>query len=380
MRQHDFQHRLRESGSGLYGSTAGWRKLHIDLPLLLLLLLLAGVSLFVLYSASGGSTYYVKRQLAYLSFGGVIMLVVAQFSPRFLARWALLPYLFGVLLLLAVLLFGVGAKGAQRWLDIGGFRFQPSEILKIAVPLLLARYLGRRALPPRFKYIVVALSLVAIPVVLVAKQPDLGTALLIMAAGLLVLMLAGLQKRYIFGAMAAAAVAVPLMWIYGMRDYQKQRVLTLFDPYSDRLGAGWNIIQSTTAIGSGGASGKGWMQGTQSQLDFLPESHTDFIIAVLAEEFGLAGVLGLLGLYLLIIARGLWIAVQGQSMFSRLLAGSLALTFFIYVFVNMGMVSGVLPVVGVPLPLMSYGGTSIVTLMLGFGILMAIATEKKRGV
>lgn len=380
MRQRDFQHRLRESGSGLYGSTSGWRKLHIDLPLLLLLLLLTSGGLFVLYSASGGSMYYITRQLAYLGGGGLLMLIVAQFPLRFLARWALLPYLSGVLLLMAVQLFGVGVKGAQRWLEVGGFRFQPSEILKIAVPLLLAHYLGRRALPPRLKYIVVALLLMAIPTALVAMQPDLGTALLVMAAGLFVLLLAGLQKRYIFGAMSAAAVAVPLMWGYGMRDYQKQRVLTLFDPYSDHLGAGWNIIQSTTAIGSGGASGKGWMQGTQSQLDFLPESHTDFIIAVLAEEFGLIGVLVLLSMYLLIILRCLWITARGHTMFSRLLGGSLTLTFFIYVFVNMGMVSGVLPVVGVPLPLVSYGGTSIVTLMLGFGILMAIATEKKRGV
>lgn len=380
MRQRDYQHRLQESGSGLYGSRSGWGSLHIDLPLLILLLGLAGAGLFVLYSASGGSTYYVKRQLIFLSVGLVGMLVVAQMPPRFLARWALLPYLFGLLLLVAVMLFGVGAKGAQRWLEVGGFRFQPSEVLKIAVPLLVASYLGRRSLPPRIKYIVVALAIAAIPTVLVASQPDLGTALLVMAAGVFVLFLAGLQKRYMFGALAAAAVAVPLMWVYGLRDYQKQRVLTLFDPYSDRLGAGWNIIQSTTAIGSGGTSGKGWMQGTQSQLDFLPESHTDFIIAVLAEEFGLVGVLALLGMYLLIVARCLLIAAGAQTMFSRLLAGSLTLTFFIYVFVNMAMVSGVLPVVGVPLPLVSYGGTSIVTLLLGFGILMAVATEKKRGV
>lgn len=380
MRQQDFQHRLRELGSGLYGSSSTWRRLHIDLPLLVLLLMLSGVGLVVLYSASGGSAYYVQRQLAYLGIGMTVMVVAAQLSPRFLARWALLLYVVGVLLLVGVLAFGVGAKGAQRWLEIAGFRFQPSEILKLAVPLLLASYLGRRVLPPRMKYILVSLLMIGIPTVLVAMQPDLGTSLLVMVAGLFVLLLAGLQKRYIFGAMAAAAIAVPLMWVYGMRDYQKQRVITLFDPYSDRLGAGWNIIQSTTAIGSGGVSGKGWMQGTQSQLDFLPESHTDFIIAVLAEEFGLMGVLALLGLYLLIIIRGLWVAVQAQTMFSRLLAGSLTLTFFIYIFVNMGMVSGVLPVVGVPLPLMSYGGTSIVTLMLGFGILMSIATEKKRGV
>lgn len=380
MRQQDFQHRLRELGSGLYGRTSTWRRFHIDLPLFLLLVMLAGAGLVVLHSASGGSAYYVQRQLAYWGIGMTIMVVVAQVSPRFLARWALLPYLVGVLLLMGVLVFGVGAKGAQRWLEVGGFRFQPSEILKLAVPLLLASYLGRCALPPRVKHIVVALALVGMPTVLVAMQPDLGTALLIAVAGVFVLLLSGLQKRYLFGAAAAAAVAGPLMWAYGMRDYQKQRVITLFDPYSDRLGAGWNIIQSTTAIGSGGVSGKGWMQGTQSQLDFLPESHTDFIIAVLAEEFGLMGVLALLGLYLLVVIRGLWIAVQAQTMFSRLLAGSLTLTFFIYVFVNMGMVSGVLPVVGVPLPLMSYGGTSIVTLMLGFGILMSIATEKKRGV
>lgn len=380
MNQGDFVRRLQQPGAGLYTSSSGWQKLHIDVLLLLLLMLLTGLGLVVLYSASGGSEYYVKRQATWLGLGFLVMFVVAQVSPRLLARWALLPWVVGVIMLTAVIFFGYGAKGAQRWLEIGGFRFQPSEILKVAVPLTLASYLGSRHLPPNFKHVACALALTLLPAGLVIIQPDLGTAILVAVSGFFVLFLAGLPKRYLVVATTCVAVAVPLMWFYVMHDYQKQRVLTLLDPQSDKLGAGWNIIQSTTAIGSGGLHGKGWMLGTQSQLDFLPESHTDFIIAVLAEEFGLLGVGALLLLYLLIIARGLLISVMAQSTFGRLLAGSITLTFSVYVFVNMGMVSGILPVVGVPLPLVSYGGTSIVTLMLGFGMLMAITTEKKRGV
>jgi len=283
-----------------------------------------------------------------------------------------------VALLVGVLFFGIGAKGAQRWLEIGGFRFQPSEILKIAVPLMLASYLARRPLPPNFKHVFFSLVFIAIPPLLVVLQPDLGTAILIAVSGFFVLFLAGLPKRYLGFALLAAVVVLPLMWLYGLRDYQRQRILTMFDPEADKLGAGWNIIQSTIAIGSGGIDGKGWMRGTQSQLDFLPESHTDFIIAVLAEEFGLVGVLLLMTLFLLIIVRCVIISLRAQSMFGRLLAGSLTLTFFVYIFVNMGMVSGILPVVGVPLPFMSYGGTSVVTLMLGFGMLMSVSTERKR--
>lgn len=373
----EYIRRLRPEGSGLYGG-ASLQRIHIDLPLLALILILCVSGLFVLHGASSQSQHYVTRQAVYMALGLAAMLVAAQLSPRFIQRWAPLPYVVGVLLLVAVALVGVGAKGAQRWLDVGLFRFQPSEILKLACPLMLASYLGRQHLPPNFKHLCLAFLVLLIPAGLVGMQPDLGTALLIFASGLFVVFLAGISKRYIFGAIILVLGAAPLFWIFLLRDYQRQRIHTLLDPQADKLGAGWNIIQSTTAIGSGGMYGKGWMMGTQSQLDFLPESHTDFIIAVLAEEFGLTGVLALLCLYLLIIARGLMIALNARSMFGRLLAGSITLTFFVYVFVNMGMVSGILPVVGVPLPLVSYGGTSIVTLMLGFGMLMAISTEKKR--
>lgn len=372
----EYVRRMRSEGSGLYGGSR-WQRIHLDLPLLLLVLIVCGIGLLVLYSASGENTSYVTRQATFIGLGLVAMIAVAQLSPRFMRRWAVLLYLAGILLLLAVELAGVGAKGAQRWLDLGFFRFQPSEILKIASPMMIASYLSRQHLPPNFKHLACALLVVLVPAILVGLQPDLGTALLICAAGLFVVFLAGMTKRYIFGAVAATLAGAPIFWLFLLHDYQRQRILTMLDPQADKLGAGWNIIQSTTAIGSGGIHGKGWMQGTQSQLDFLPESHTDFIIAVLAEEFGLVGVALLLAVYLLLIARGLMIAFKADSMFGRLLAGSLTLTLFVYVFVNMGMVSGMLPVVGVPLPLVSYGGTSIVTLMLGFGMLMSISAEKK---
>ena len=363
----------------MYGASDNWLRVHLDGLLLLLLLLALSCGLAILYSASGGEFYYVKRQAIWCGIALSVMFVVAQISPRFLARWAIIPWLAGVIMLLAVIFIGTGAKGAQRWLNLGGFRFQPSELLKVAVPLLLSSYLGNRVLPPRFMHVFISLVLIGLPWVLVVIQPDLGTSLLIAGSGFFVLFLSGLPMRYLVIAAAAAAVAIPLMWFYGMHDYQRQRVLTMFNPEEDKLGAGWNIIQSTTAIGSGGVEGKGWLAGSQSQLDFLPESHTDFIIAVMAEEFGFFGVMGLLTLYMLIIIRCLIISLRAKSMFGKLLGGSLTLTFFIYVFVNMGMVSGILPVVGVPLPMVSYGGTSLVTLMLGFGMLMAIATEKKRG-
>jgi len=281
--------------------------------------------------------------------------------------------------LVAVMLVGVGAKGAQRWLSLGGFRFQPSEIMKLVLPLTVAWYLADRTLPPRFFHILVALALIALPAALILQQPDLGTALLIAASGLFVLFMAGMGWGYIFGAVVLAGASAWPAWMFVLKDYQKQRILTMLDPESDKLGAGWNIIQSKTAIGSGGWDGKGWMNGTQSHLDFLPESHTDFIIAVMSEEFGLRGVLVLLGIYLLILLRGFLIGVRAQTSFGRMMAGSLTLTFFVYIFVNMGMVAGLLPVVGVPLPLVSAGGTSVVTLMAGFGILMAISTEKSVG-
>ena len=355
-------------------------RMHIDIPLLLLLLALTAYGLFVLYSASGQSMGAVIRQGRYFAVGYVVMILGAQISLQRYTRWAPWLYLIGVATLLAVMFFGVGAKGAQRWLQVGGFRFQPSEIMKLVVPMAVAWYLADRILPPRFKYVCVALALVALPAGLILQQPDLGTSLLIAASGLFVLFMAGIGWRYIFGAVVLGIASAWPAWMFVLKDYQKQRILTMLNPESDKLGAGWNIIQSKTAIGSGGWDGKGWLSGTQSQLDFLPESHTDFIIAVLAEEFGLRGVLVLLALYLLILLRGFWIGVQAQSSFGRMMAGSLTLTFFVYIFVNMGMVAGLLPVVGVPLPLVSAGGTSVVTLMAGFGILMAVSTEKRMAV
>ncbi len=354
-----------------------WQRVHIDLPLLVLLMLLTAYGLFILYSASGQEMGAVVRQGRYFLVAYLVMLVAAQFNPTTYRRWAPLGYLVGVAALLGVMFFGVGAKGAQRWLSLGGFRFQPSEIMKLMVPLTVAWYLADRSLPPAFRYVLVALAILALPAVLILLQPDLGTALLISSSGLFVLFLAGIGWRYIIGAVVLAIASAWPAWMFVLKDYQKQRILTLLNPESDKLGAGWNIIQSKTAIGSGGWPGKGWLNGTQSQLDFLPESHTDFIIAVLAEEFGLRGVLVLLGLYLLILLRGFWIGLRAQTTFGRLAAGSLTLTFFVYIFVNMGMVAGLLPVVGVPLPLVSAGGTSVVTLMLGFGVLMAVGTEKR---
>lgn len=374
----DFLRRMPEASSHLRKPTAFWQRHHIDLPLLLLLLTLTGFGLVVLYSASGHDGHYMKRQLIFFTLAYCGMITIAQFNVSILERWAPWLYVGGVILLVLVLVVGVGAKGAQRWLSLGGFRFQPSEILKLAMPITIAAYLARRHIPPSFKHVLCSLAIVALPTLLILKQPDLGTSILIATSGLMVLFFAGLRWRYIFGAAGLLVSAAWPFWQFVMHDYQKRRVLTLFNPEADKLGAGWNIIQSKTAIGSGGIDGKGWMNGTQSQLDFLPEGHTDFIIAVLAEEFGLIGVLFLLSLYVLIIGRGLWISLNAQSTFSRLLAASITFTFFVYVFVNIGMVSGLLPIVGVPLPLVSYGGTALVTLMTGFGILMSISTEQRR--
>ncbi|ARU58151.1 MAG: rod shape-determining protein RodA [Pseudomonadales bacterium] len=353
-------------------------RLHIDPVLLIMLFVLSCAGLFILYSGSGESIEDVRRQAIRFVLAYGVMFAFAQLDPSVYRRWAPWLFLIGIVALIGVLVMGTGAKGAQRWLKLPGLpRFQPSEFMKLALPMMVAWYLSKRYLPPRLKHLFFALVIIIVPVVLIVKQPDLGTSLLILASGVFVLFFAGMSWAYIGGFIAMAGAAAPIMWFVVMRDYQKQRVLTFLNPESDPLGTGWNIIQSKTAIGSGGVYGKGWLQGTQSQLDFLPESHTDFIIAVLAEEFGFVGVLALLGMYLLIIARGLYIASQAQDSFSRLLVGSLTLTFFVYVFVNIGMVSGLLPVVGVPLPLVSYGGTSIVTLMAAFGVLMSVHTHKK---
>lgn len=354
------------------------QRMHIDGPLLLILLMLGAVGLFVLYSASGKSWDLVIKQGTSFGLGLVAMIVIAQFEPRFMARWVPLGYLIGVALLVVVDVMGHNAMGATRWINIPGvIRFQPSEFMKLLMPMMVAWYLSKRSLPPSFKHIVVSLITIGIPFVLILDQPDLGTSMLILASGGFVLFVGGMQWRWLIGAVAAAAPVAVAMWFFVMHDYQKRRVLTFLDPEMDPLGSGWNIIQSKAAIGSGGVFGKGWLLGTQSHLDFLPESHTDFIIAVLGEEFGMVGVCLLLCLYLLLIGRGLTITIQAQTLFGKLLAGSVTMTFFVYVFVNIGMVSGLLPVVGVPLPFISYGGTSVVTLLCGFGVLMAIHTHRK---
>ncbi len=350
--------------------------LHLDLPLISGLVLLCGFGLIVLYSASDQSMAQVERQLIRLGLAFIVMVVMAQVPPQQLRRWS--PWLFGagILMLIAVLIFGHTGKGAQRWLDLGLFRFQPSELMKLAVPMMVAWFLSSARLPPDWRRLLIAALLITVPVLMIAKQPDLGTSLLIASAGIFVLFLAGVRWRLIIGFMALLAALAPALW-YLMRDYQRQRVLTFLNPESDPLGAGYHIIQSKIAIGSGGIYGKGWLNGTQSHLDFLPESSTDFIFAVLAEEFGLIGILALLSIYLFIILRGLYIATQAHDSYDRLLGGALTLVVFVYLFVNTGMVTGLLPVVGVPLPLVSYGGTSLVTIMAGFGILMSIHTHRK---
>ncbi|WP_460238717.1 rod shape-determining protein RodA [Aurantivibrio plasticivorans] len=374
----DFIRRMPEASYHLRRRSSLSQRLGIDVPLLLLLLTLTAYGLTVLISASDDSPSYIKRQVTFFVLAYGVMFAIAQVKLHSLMRWAPVMWGLGVALLVAVIFFGVGAKGAQRWLSVGGFRFQPSEIMKVILPITIAAYFAQRSLPPGIKHIFWCLVLVFVPTLLILKQPDLGTSLLIASSGLVVLFFAGIRWRLIFGALALLLASIWPMWHFVLLDYQKQRVLTLFSPESDKLGAGWNIIQSKTAIGSGGVHGKGWLQGTQSHLDFLPESHTDFIIAVLAEEFGLMGVLLLMAIYLLIFLRGMYIAMSAQDTFSRLLAGSITVTFFVYVFVNMGMVAGLLPVVGVPLPLVSHGGTSLLTLMMGFGLLMAVSTEPKR--
>ncbi|KXX64581.1 rod shape-determining protein RodA [Marichromatium gracile] len=353
------------------------RRLHIDAPLLVALLGLCGFGLMVLYSASDQSPLAVERQLIRLGIAFALMLAVAQIPPNRLRNWSPSLFVAGCIMLVAVLVAGEIGKGAQRWLDLGFVRFQPSELLKLAVPMAVAWILAARPLPPSRTRILLAAFITMIPVVLIAKQPDLGTSLLVASAGVMVLFIAGLSWRMIGALALIAAAAAPLLW-FGMHDYQRERVLTFLNPQSDPLGSGYHIIQSQIAIGSGGVSGKGWLNGTQSHLEFLPERNTDFIFAVIGEEFGFAGILALLALYLFIILRGLVIASRAQDNYGRLLAGGLIMVFFVYVFVNTGMVTGLLPVVGVPLPLISYGGTSMVTLMIGFGMIMSIETHRKR--
>jgi rod shape determining protein RodA len=352
------------------------RFLKLDISLFLLLLVLAGVGMGVIWSAGGESRALLTSQGVRLGVATLTLLIVAQIPPGVLRRWA--PWIFavGVSLLLAVLLAGVMGKGAQRWLDLGFIRFQPSEMMKLAVPMMVAWYFADKSLPPRLLDLLVAGMIVLIPMFMIAKQPDLGTALLVGSAGIFAIFFAGISWRIIILLGVSGVALAPVLWHF-MHDYQRQRVLTLLNPESDPLGSGYHIIQSKIAIGSGGVYGKGWLNGTQSQLDFLPERSTDFIFAVFGEEFGLLGAFMLLLLYTAIIFRGLFIAIYAQDTFSRLLAGSLSLTFFVYLFVNTGMVIGLLPVVGVPLPLVSYGGTSMVTLMAAFGMLMSIHSHRR---
>ncbi|GAB4259956.1 MAG: rod shape-determining protein RodA [Methylomicrobium sp.] len=352
------------------------RKLHIDIPLLLGLLLVLGLSFLILYSASGQDVGVLIRQATRMLIAFVLMVALAYVNPDNFKRYSALLYGIGVALLVAVLIMGQIGKGAQRWLDLGFFRFQPSEMLKITTPMMIAWYLSENTLPPKWKQLGIAGLLIAVPALLIAKQPDLGTAILVLSSGAAVLFFAGLSWRFILSTGTIMASLTPVLWHF-MRDYQRARVLTFIDPEADPMGRGYHIIQSKIAIGSGGIYGKGWQGSTQAQLDFLPESSTDFIFAVFAEEFGLSGCLFLIMLYVVIISRCLYISVHAQDTYCRLLAGSLSLTFFVYVFVNIGMVIGILPVVGVPLPLVSYGGTSMVTLLAGFGILMSIHTHKK---
>lgn len=354
-----------------------WTRIHIDPLFCLIIVALLVYSALVMWSASGQDPGMMERKLVQICMGVVVMLVMAQIPPRVYEGWAPYLYIVCVVLLIAVDTFGQISKGAQRWLDLGVVRFQPSEIAKIAVPLMVARFINRDICPPTLKNTAIALVLIFMPTLLVAAQPDLGTSILIAASGLFVLFLSGMSWKLIAVAVLMVAAFIPILWFFLMHDYQRDRVMMLLDPESDPLGAGYHIIQSKIAIGSGGLRGKGWLHGTQSQLEFLPERHTDFIFAVLAEELGLVGVLVLLILYVLLILRGLMMAARAQTTFGRVMAGGMMLIFFVYVFVNIGMVSGILPVVGVPLPLVSYGGSALIVLMAGFGIIMSIHTHRK---
>ena len=351
------------------------RRIHLDSALLGGLLLLCGMGLIVLYSAVGENIDLLVQQAIRLSVAIVAMVVVAQLPPDLMRRWTPWGFLFGLALLILVLVLGEVGQGAQRWLDVG-IRFQPSEVMKLAVPMMVAWYMHNRQIPPKIGHLLVIAVIITVPTVLIAKQPDLGTSLLVATAGIMVVILAGLSMTLIISLGILAVPGAYVLWHF-MQDYQRQRVLTLLNPDSDPLGAGYNIIQSKIAIGSGGLFGKGWTNGSQAQLEYLPERDTDFIFAVIGEEFGLLGVLTLLGMYLFVVGRGLYIATQARDSYTRLLAGSISLTFFVYVFVNTAMVTGLVPVVGIPLPLVSFGGTSMVTLMAGFGILMSIHTHRK---
>jgi rod shape determining protein RodA len=365
---------LRFSGSP---RTLSLQRIHLDLPLFGGLALLSGLAFVILYSAGGQNIDVLMKQALHLGLATVVMVGIAQIHPRHLRFYSPFLFLGGVVLLTAVLIMGEIGKGAQRWLDLGILRFQPSEMTKLSTPMMLAWFLSGHPSPPRPRHLLIAGLLVAVPTLLIARQPDLGTAVLVGSAGVSVVFLAGIPWIYLAGLVLAGGGLLPVLWHF-MHGYQRDRVLTLLNPEGDPLGRGYHIIQSKIAIGSGGIYGKGWLHGTQTHLEFLPEHSTDFIFAVLAEEFGLVGCLSLLVIYLFILGRCFYIVIQAQDRYARLLSGALTLTFFVYVFVNVGMVIGILPVVGVPLPLVSYGGTSLVTLMAGFGMLMSVQTHQRK--
>lgn len=372
---------VRQS-TGLYSqssrSKSFWRTLHIDPPFVLGIISICCFGLLVLYSASDGDESVVRRQALIMLVGLVVMLVVAQFNVHFYRQWAPSIYVASLGLLTVVLFIGVEDNGAKSWLDLPGLpSFQPSEVMKFIVPLLIAWYLASRPLPPRFKHLFWSAIMILLPAGLIVAQNDMGTAMMVTMSGIFVVLLAGIKWRIVIAGFVTVLLASPAWYIFLAKEHQKNRILTFIDPYRDPTGAGYNIIQSQIAIGSGGVYGKGYGNGAQSHLDFIPESNTDFIMAVLAEEFGLLGILFLIALYLFVLLRGFYIALSATDMFSRLLAGSITLTFFFYVFVNMAMVSGILPVIGLPLPLMSRGGTSVVTLFVGFGLLMSIQTHAR---
>jgi rod shape determining protein RodA len=352
------------------------QRLHIDKPLLYALFLLAVLSLIVVYSATGKNLSATGAQVLRLVIGFAAMFAVAQVRPENLERWS--PWVFGAALVLTLAVLGLGevGKGAQRWLYLGPLRFQPSELMKLALPMMLAWLFAREGIPPRLWRLLLALAITLVPVAIIARQPDLGTAALVFAAGAIMVFLAGMSWRLILPLAGLLLAAAPFAWHF-LHDYQRHRILTLLDPASDPLGRGYHTIQSMIAVGSGGFYGKGWLNSSQAHLEYLPESHTDFVFAVFAEEFGLIGSLLLLALYGFIVARGLWIAYFAKDSYTRLLAGGLTLSFFLHFFINAGMVVGILPVVGIPLPILSYGGTSVVTLMAAFGVLMSVHTHRK---
>lgn len=364
--------------NAMHLAARGWELLtrHVDNFLLFVAVGIVGVGLVTLFSASDQNVARVTSQAMSLLFALGLMWLVANVSPRQLARAALPLYALGLALLVAVAVNGTVVNGSRRWLNLGIGRFQPSELIKIALPLMLAWYFDRHEASLRWRDFLLAAVLIALPVYLIKRQPDLGTALMIAASGFYVLYLAGLSWKIMLSLAVAGGAAAPLIWAH-LRDYQQERILTFLDPTRDPLGTGYHSMQASIALGSGGPVGKGWLNGTQTHLDFLPEKHTDFIFAVYGEEFGLVGAIVLVLLYMLLVGRGMLITVNAPTLFTRLLSGAITLMFFTYAFINMGMVSGILPVVGVPLPLVSYGGTALVSLFIGLGILMSVHTHRK---